>query len=291
MNVPAGAAEMVAYVLLELGSAGTAEKASDCIPAGSLAVCGYFTGDTQIDSVIAEIQERLDEMNRAGVVETVPAVATRLIEEEDWAESWKAYYTPVFAGDRIVIRPSWWEKPVAAGPEKVIISLDPGMAFGTGNHPTTVLCLEMLAEYLPVDSVADIGTGSGILSIAARKLGVNRVVAVDTDPVAVDVARRNIRENGYADSIEVYLGSAAGLKGNAFHLVVMNIVTDVVLQLLPAVCDILKTGGILITSGIPVKDKHRVTEGLRGQGLRIESERTRKKWVAFAATNTGCKYN
>jgi ribosomal protein L11 methyltransferase len=181
-------------------------------------------------------------------------VWTRFIREEDWAEAWKAHFG-VHRYGRIVVCPSWLEADLGA--DEVLVRLDPGMAFGTGDHPTTRTCLLALDRYLrPGDAVLDVGTGSGILAIAAARLGARAVLALDIDPVCVEVAGRNVADNGLAGSVTVALGSAgdrwpfAEPASSRFDLAVANITAKALIDLAPALRDAVRPGGLLVLSGI-----------------------------------------
>jgi ribosomal protein L11 methyltransferase len=176
---------------------------------------------------------------RGGVLAEVP--------DEDWGEGWKKEFRPLDVG-RVRVRPSWIAEPAPPGLVEVV--LDPGMAFGTGSHPTTALCLAALSDVLaarPGASVLDVGTGSGILAIAARKLGAGRVAANDDDPVAVEVARENAARNGA--SVEL-TGAPVGAIAGLFDVVVANILANVLVALAPALAAKVAPGGVLLLSGL-----------------------------------------
>ncbi|HYD39716.1 MAG TPA: 50S ribosomal protein L11 methyltransferase [Anaeromyxobacter sp.] len=186
------------------------------------------------------------------------------VADQDWGESWKRGLEPLSIG-RVWVRPSWIETPAPAGAAEVI--LDPGMAFGTGTHPTTALCLAALSDLLgarPAATVLDVGTGSGLLAIAARKLGAREVRANDNDPVAVEVARENAARNGAAVTIGVEpLGEIPG----RFDLVVANILANTLVELAPELAAHVAPGGVAIVSGILVPQEDEVRAAYAAAGL------------------------
>jgi ribosomal protein L11 methyltransferase len=186
------------------------------------------------------------------------------VPDEDWSEGWKKDFKPLDIG-RVRVRPSWIETPTPAG--KVEVVLDPGMAFGTGSHATTSLCLAALSDVLGARagaSVLDVGTGSGLLAIAAHKLGAGRVVANDNDPVAVDVARENAALNGAAVALTL---DPVERIGGTFDVVVANILANVLVELAPALCAKVAPGGVLLLSGILGPQENEVRRAQVAQGL------------------------
>lgn len=219
----------------------------------------------------------------------ISPLAVRILEPEDWSESWKAYFPPQKIGQRLVIVPTWREYQAVDGDLQV--RLDPGMAFGTGLHATTRLCLcavERLFE--PGWRVLDVGTGSGILSVAAALLGARQVHALDVDPVAVDVARHNVSLNGVGDAVSVALGTlGTPARGAPVHekagydLVLVNILAGVIARMAPALSEALATGGLCVASGIIEEQADTVVEALERQGLSIEERLDEEGWVALIA--------
>ncbi|MGE5559666.1 MAG: 50S ribosomal protein L11 methyltransferase [Chloroflexota bacterium] len=238
---------------------------------------------------VADLRRRLRETR-----DSVPEWGTLkltlgTVEDEDWADAWKAHYHATRLGRRLLVTPLW-EDP-AAEQDDIVIRLNPGMAFGTGTHPTTTLCLTLLEQVMdelratqPVRHVVDWGTGSGILAIAAAKLDAWDVLALDLDPVAVRSATENARVNGVlapAGPVRVEAGSA--VPPGCADLVLANIMADVIIVGAPAVAAGLRPGGRLIASGIIAARRDDVAAALGRQGLTVRAERRDGEWVALLA--------
>ncbi|MCE5343962.1 MAG: 50S ribosomal protein L11 methyltransferase [Eubacteriales bacterium] len=249
-------------------------------------VKGWFAQDGHTHDVLAQLSLQLTELAaRAGGVEMGSLVLELTnVADEDWAENWKRYYKPFRIGDRLVIKPTWEEYPAIPG--DLIVELDPGMAFGTGTHETTAMCLEMLEKYLRNGmGVMDVGTGSGILAIAAAKLGAASVLAVDIDPDAVKVAAGNVEHNGVARQVRVIRGDL--VKGEAMlcDLAVANIVADAICMLCAPLTRHLAAGGLLIASGIIREREADVLEATEAAGYTVIERMTRGEWVALCLRN------
>jgi ribosomal protein L11 methyltransferase len=251
-------------------------------PSGPMEVRAYLPCDETLDEKRTALAEALWYLGR---IAPVPEPEFRPIAEEDWSLAWKKHYRPIRIGQRLHIIPSWYHIPVKRG--DVALRLDPGMAFGTGTHPTTQLCLEALERRVRKgDFVIDLGCGSGILAIAAKKLGAGRVLGVDTDRGAVDIARENARRNRVAKKIEFQEGSLAQLleQRQQAPLVVVNILAVVLERMLEAgLADIVCKGGCLVLSGI-LMDQSAALEGMFARrGLSLAEKLTREDWVALVA--------
>jgi len=212
----------------------------------------------------------------------------RVLEPEDWAESWKAFFPPQHIGEHTVIVPTWRE--VAPQPGEIIIRLDPGMAFGTGLHATTRLCLRALEHLLrPGMKVLDVGTGSGILAVSAALQGATHVDAVDTDPVAVEVAWQNVVLNQVGDRVAVARGTLGGAPlpdvpmhaATDYDLLLANILAEVIADMAPAIASALHSGGIYITSGILREKAEMVTTALEQAGLVVDQRDDEEGWAAL----------
>ena len=225
--------------------------------------------------------------------------AVRELAESDWTEAWKEQYHLLRVGRRIVIAPAWEAYEPRTG--EIVIRLEPGMAFGTGLHPTTRMCLAALEDLAPGRTALDVGTGSGVLAIAAAKLGAEPVLAVDADPVAVRVAGENVAMNGVADRIEVRHGTLPGpdvddlpgrfraeeglelLEVGRFDLVLINILAPVIVAMAPALAARLQPAGHLIAAGLVETQEAQVVAALAAQNLQIVGRVQEQDWVALVA--------
>jgi ribosomal protein L11 methyltransferase len=243
------------------------------------AVTGYLPADDRLEGRRQDLEQRLSRL--AGRQGFTYSIACHAVEEEDWAESWKEFFWPQEITGRIVVKPTWRE--YAAEPGQLVIEIDPGMAFGTGTHPTTVLCVQLLESYLQAgQSVLDVGTGSGILLIAAAGLGAGHLTGTDLDPMAVDVARKNMLQNRVAPSaFELICGSLAEKIHRTYDVVVANILADVIIDLLDQGVPAARPGGIFICSGIIEAYQARVAEKMAACGFDIVDVRKEGDWVAL----------
>lgn len=210
---------------------------------------------------------------------TLPNPTFKTVGANDWAESWKEHFHVVRIGPRIVVRPSW--RNYTPGADDVVIDLDPGLAFGSGLHPTTKLCLTLL-QTMPLTTldIFDVGTGSGILSIAAAKMGAKRVRAVDVDDVAVRVAEENFQRNGLS-GVETAVGSAKDNGSRQWSLVIANILSNVLIELMPALKAALRLDGLLMLSGIINDQEQPMLDCLAAHHLTIRSRHVEGDWIAL----------
>ncbi|MDD4776269.1 MAG: 50S ribosomal protein L11 methyltransferase [Syntrophomonas sp.] len=205
------------------------------------------------------------------------------LSNEDWEENWKKYYHTFKIGDRVVIKPSWEQYYAQEG--EIVVNIDPGMAFGTGIHASTRFCLRFLDQYVRGgERVVDAGCGSGILSIAAVKLGADRVFAMDIDELAVRIAQENVELNGLSDRIAVQAGDIVeSVRGQHADMVLANITAEVVVELIPAVAPVLDRGGYLFGSGIVDSRWPSVKKALQDNGFEIEQVLQDVDWIGVAA--------
>ena len=218
----------------------------------------------------------------------LPPLQQQVLEEEEWENSWKKHFQVTYIGRSIVLRPLWREYQPQKG--EVVIDLDPGMAFGTGQHPTTRMCLLEIEDLLkPGIRMLDVGTGSGILSIAAAKLGAGRVVALDVDSTSVRVARRNVRSNGVRRLVHVFQGSLPypKIQPGTFDLALANISAKVISQMADALRETLRPQGMLVASGIILENQGGVENSLTEAGFQISKFIYDGDWVTFVASLQG----
>ena len=289
-------AEAVAEVLGRFVSGGvaiesTAVAASDDDSVGQAIgpwrVCGYLPVDDQLEENRRRLEESLWYLGR---IRPLPSPQFRTVQEQDWSQAWKQHYKPILIGERLVVVPAWQESP---DPGRVAVRMDPGMAFGTGTHPTTQLCLELIEAYLPANAayVIDMGCGSGILAVAALKLGAQAALGVDIDPEAIQASQANAELNGVAGRLDVILGSVGEILGGdttprKASLVLANILAPVIIRLLDGgMADLLDPGGVLILSGILDEQAGEVEGALRARGLPVLERRQIGDWVALAVHN------
>jgi ribosomal protein L11 methyltransferase len=240
------------------------------------------------DRAVAEVAEALGHLQAFGL-RPIGEVRTRLVHEADWADAWKAYFPVMRVGRRIVIRPTWRRHRRGRG--DVVLALDPGMAFGTGLHPTTRLCLagiESLADrgVLGGARVLDVGCGSGILAIAALKLGAASAIGVDTDPIAVEATQANARRNALARRVRVQVGSVPSGEP-AFDVVLANLIAGLLVPLAAVLQAELRPAGTLLASGIFVDREGEVARSFVAAGLEIAGRTNEGDWVALEAIRPG----
>ena len=253
-------------------------------PTGPITVRAYLEVNDQVE----ETRQKLDEsLFYLGMIRPLPAPVYKQIADQNWMEAWKQHYKPILIGERLLILPAWMDSPE---PRRIAIKIDPGMAFGTGTHPTTQLCLELMESAFvkgQTSKVIDVGCGSGILSIAALKLGAKKVLGVDIDAESVKNSRENADVNGVGDELILGLGSVAEILDGKFPfqkapLVVANILAPVIVRLFEAgLADLIEEDGSIILSGILQEQEQNVIEAGQAQGLRMNERRQMGDWVAL----------
>ncbi|MHB1125800.1 MAG: 50S ribosomal protein L11 methyltransferase [Bacillota bacterium] len=254
----------------------------DILEADHVLIRGYFQCGEGLNSQKERFYKGLEEVRKYFPREIIK-VHESVVEKEAWASSWKAYYRPEKIGDKITVVPSW--ENYQAGPGEITVLLDPGMAFGTGNHPTTAMCIRALEKLLkPGQAVIDVGTGSGILSVVASKLAARQVLAVDIDPLAIKVARENVLLNGFQEQVQLAAGDFLTMEVCINpHLIVANIVADVIIGIASRSFNLLRPGGIFICGGIIRDRRDEVREVLISKGFNPEQIIEQGEWVTIVA--------
>lgn len=247
-------------------------------------VKAYFRADDDMDARLAETRAFLDDLAVRHPGLTIPGPSLSTVRSEDWSSSWKANFKPLRVGRRLLVVPTWEE--AHARPDDIVLRLDPGMAFGTGGHETTRLCLallERIMDEMPITltpAVLDLGTGSGILAMAAVQLGAGHVCAVDIDPQAIEVALENLALNGLAEAVECSTTPLESLTGS-YDVILANILAEELVRLAPHLVDRLAQGGMLVLSGILAEKEGLVRSGFASQPLEYRETQTDGEWVAL----------
>lgn len=291
VGVPGAWVDLVSVLLADCGCSGVVveERQLDTfvVPDDALdaeriyRLKGYFEADCSPEQLVTKVAVALRQAPLPDEL-SLEVLLGETVQIEDWSEQWKQNFSAFRVGERLVVCPSWEEAQVAAN--DVVIEIDPGMAFGTGSHATTRLCLEAIAELLasptPPAQMLDVGTGSGLLALGAAALGCAVVLANDIDPIACQVARENVQKNGYQERIEVTETPLESLSGS-FDLVVANILAEENVRLGPAFMAHLRPGGWLVLSGILREKEVLVRTGFDGFPLESFASRYLDDWVCL----------
>ncbi len=291
-DVPVDLTDILAEFLAEISGNGVcienlnvdAFSPSEIIHSPIMTVRAYFDARDDIEARVAQISSFLTGLadQYPGYVFAKPYVSK--VRTEDWSNSWKANFKPLRVGRRLLIVPSWEES--SPRPDDIVLRLDPGMAFGTGGHETTRLCLELLErimDEMPTllsPAVLDLGTGSGILAMAAVQMGAGRVLAADIDPQAVEVARENLTANGLAEQVELCTTPLESMVGS-FDIILANILAEELVRLAPHLTERLASGGMLVLSGILAEKEALVRSGFASLPLDYLETRREGEWVAL----------
>jgi len=258
-------------------------------PTGPITVRAYL----EVNDGLEETRQKLEEsLFYLGMIRPLPVPSYKQIADQNWMEAWKQHYKPILIGERLLILPAWMESPE---PSRIAIKIDPGMAFGTGTHPTTQLCLELMELFFTQSSienrqseiVIDVGCGSGILSIAAIKLGAKTVIGVDIDEESVKNSRENADTNGVGEELMLGVGSVQEIRDGKFEfkkapLVVANILAPVIVRLFDAgLADLIESDGAIVLSGILFEQEESVIKAGQAKGLKMNERRQIGDWVAL----------
>ena len=302
------ASDLISQVLMDAGSTGTMiedknDVAANQRPEGQwdiideaiarrigddVKVTGYFEVDGKLSDRVAFIEGELRRLRAMDLGMDLGKLETRRhdVAEQDWTESWKAAFKPFRLGEHMIVKPSW--EQVETRPGDHVIEIDPGMAFGTGTHETTGMCVTLVEKYVkPGDAVIDIGTGTGILAIAAAHMGASPVLATDLDAVAVRVAAENVKINGFEGVIDVRCGDLLDVVKESGDVVIANIISDVIVMLARPVRERIVEGGIFICSGISLERRQDVLDALAEADFDVLDDVTQGEWCAMAARKRG----
>lgn len=240
----------------------------------------YFPESDDITDKIELVRESIERnpLNETG--KSLGQVTVSEVNDADWAENWKRYYKPVRIGDKIVIKPSWEAFEPKEG--DIVVELDPGMAFGTGTHETTILCIEALEKYVKKDAVVyDVGCGSGILSIVAAKLGAKKVIGIDIDDLSVKTSKENVKINGVEEIVEIVKGNLLDNVSGKADIIVSNIIAEIIVNMIPDLKEYLINNGIFIASGIITEKLQLVKKALIDNGFNIVEEKVMNDWAVI----------
>ncbi|PID00468.1 50S ribosomal protein L11 methyltransferase [Sporosarcina sp. P29] len=296
------ATEAVANILHEAGASGVVIEDSeepgkervdqygeiyaldkDDFPSEGVIIKAYLPVNSFINETVENLELEIEGLRQFSLNPGRFTIGITEVDEEDWANSWKQYFHPVKISKRFTIVPTWEEyTPVES--DELIIELDPGMAFGTGTHPTTVLCLQALEKYLePGQTIVDVGTGSGVLAIGAALLGAKHITALDLDEVAVRAAQENVTYNHADDRITVLKGNLLDSIEEPPDMIIANILAEVIMSFSKDAYQLVKPGGLFITSGIIGAKREEVRNDLTAQGFEIVETVLMEDWVAIIA--------
>lgn len=245
-------------------------------------VKGYFSSDVFNEAKLDTIKFRVEKLEEYGLDKGKGIVTYKEVNDEDWANAWKKYYKPTKVGEKVIIKPTWEEYQAKA--DEVIVELDPGMAFGTGTHETTIMCIKFLEKYVGSGStVFDVGCGSGILGITAAKLNAGKVVCVDIDEISCKVSRENAEMNKVGDKVEVRCGNLLDVVSDKADVIIANIIADIIISFSEDAMNFLNKGGIFISSGIIRDRRDDVLKKLRAEGFNVLEVLEMGEWCAIAA--------
>ncbi len=277
------ATEAISDALLEAGCGGVVLQGEDPV-----LIQGSIPATDDSGDKIHALYLHLKRLPEFGLPPVQGEITLHFANDEDWAEAWKKHFHTTRIGTRIVIQPSWEE--YTPEPQDLVLHLDPGMAFGTGGHPTTRLCLQALEVYLQAGAVvADVGTGSGILAIAAAKLGASIVHATDIDIVAREAARKNVAYNQLEKTVKIEEMEEFETEARGCDLIVANIVAQIVIDLVPTILPRLNSQGYFIASGIVEEYHDRVKQACEALGLTHLETRNEDIWVCLAFQKPGAE--
>ena len=249
-------------------------------------VHAWFEENETLSSLLDSIRSRLSALSETSGIFGPLKLQTRSVSDQSWTDVWKKYFKPFYAGVHLVVKPTW--EPFEPKPGDKIIEIDPGMAFGSGTHETTGMCLSLLEELITGgEKIIDVGTGSGILAIGAALLGAGHVLAIDIDPDAVNVARENVAHNRVGEIVSVQQGNLLDRVSDICDICVANIISDVIISFAAPLLNHIRPGGLFICSGIVSLRADEVAGALKAAGYEILRRETRGEWTAFVSRRNG----
>ena len=251
-------------------------------PKEEICIKAYYPVNSHLMETIEQIKLEINNLIIYQINIGKGSILISEVHEDDWATTWKQYYKPMKVSTKFLVVPAW--EKIAPENNQLIIELDPGMAFGTGTHPTTVMCIESLEKVIKGnEEIIDVGCGTGVLSIAAAKLGAKNILALDLDDIALESAERNIILNNVQSMVKVQRNNLLNGINNKADIIVANILAEVILQFTSDVARVLKHNGIFITSGIIQTKEQIVKESLEKEGLMVIETLYKEEWVALIA--------
>ncbi|MGE5329502.1 MAG: 50S ribosomal protein L11 methyltransferase [Deltaproteobacteria bacterium] len=245
-------------------------------------VRAYYQEQTDLEKVLGSIDEAVKEAEKYLVIGEY-SVETKYVDEENWQNEWKKYYKPIKIGKSILVKPSW--EDIEIKDREIVVELDPGMAFGTGTHESTRMCMELIEKYIRYgNKLLDIGCGSGILSILGAKLGCSKIFSIDIDPLSIKTSLENFKINKVENIAFAQKAVIEEINVEKYDVVVANIVANVIIDIAPKVVEFLNEGGIFIASGIIKDRKEEVEKAILDNGFKILEISNMGEWVAIAST-------
>ncbi|MBR6442205.1 MAG: 50S ribosomal protein L11 methyltransferase [Clostridia bacterium] len=243
-------------------------------------VHAWFEENASLPALLETVRSRLSALGSGDGIFGSLAMETRTVDDQAWTDVWKKYFKPFYAGSHLVVKPTW--EPFDPKPDDLVIEIDPGMAFGSGTHETTGMCLALLEEIISGgEEIIDVGTGSGILAIGAALLGAGHVLAIDIDPDAVKVAKENVQKNHVKNTVSVQQGNLLDRVSDVCDICVANIISDVIISFAAPLMAHIRPGGLFLCSGIVSQRSDEVEAALRSAGYEILRKETRGEWTAF----------
>ncbi|MGM0507978.1 MAG: 50S ribosomal protein L11 methyltransferase [Fusobacteriota bacterium] len=249
------------------------------------AIIGYFIDNRYSDSKKQVLREKIKKFESKDINKRYKLQASvdyKKVSDTDWKDNWKSYFTTTKIYENIIVKPKW--EDYISQPGEVVINIDPENSFGTGTHPTTSLCIEKMTEVLDgKDDMIDIGTGSGILMVVAKKLGVKNITGIDIDPEAIKIAKKNLELNKINKNFKLYAGELKNkIRNKKFDLIIANMLSNIILEIIQEIKNIMKEDSIFIFSGILKEEKDVFISKLKDHGFAVIDINTKKDWISIS---------